>query len=44
MMENRHYWDLRLRKKSKLDPSEFFEMIDKVLEKYPHVKIVAITL
>jgi 2-dehydro-3-deoxygluconokinase len=31
-------------KKSKLDPSAFFEMIDKVREKYPHVKVVATTL
>jgi 2-dehydro-3-deoxygluconokinase len=30
--------------KSKLDPSAFFGMIDKVVEKYPHVKIVATTL
>jgi 2-dehydro-3-deoxygluconokinase len=29
---------------SKLDPSAFFGMIDKVLEKYPHVKGVATTL
>jgi 2-dehydro-3-deoxygluconokinase len=31
-------------KKSKLDPSAFFEMIDKVTDKYPHVKVVATTL
>ena len=31
-------------KKSKLDPSAFFEMIDKVTGKYPHVKVVATTL
>jgi len=31
-------------KKSKLDPSVFFGMIDKVTAKYPHVKIVATTL
>jgi 2-dehydro-3-deoxygluconokinase len=31
-------------KKSKLDPSAFFEMIDKVTGKYPHIKIVATTL
>ena len=31
-------------KKSKLDPSVFFGMIDKVTSKYPHVKIVATTL
>lgn len=31
-------------KKSKLDPSVFFGMIDKVLEKFPQVKIVATTL
>jgi 2-dehydro-3-deoxygluconokinase len=30
--------------KSKLDPSTFFGMIDKVVAKYPHVKIVATTL
>jgi 2-dehydro-3-deoxygluconokinase len=30
--------------KSKLDPSTFFGMIDKVVEKYPQVKIVATTL
>jgi 2-dehydro-3-deoxygluconokinase len=30
--------------KSKLDPSAFFGMIDKVREKHPHVKIVATTL
>lgn len=30
--------------KSKLDPSTFFGMIDKVIKKYPHVKIVATTL
>lgn len=30
--------------KSKLDPSVFFGMIDSVLEKYPHVKVVATTL
>ena len=30
--------------KSKLDPSAFFGMIDKVVNKYPHVKIVATTL
>ena len=31
-------------KKSKLDPSTFFRMIDKVIEKHSHVKIVATTL
>lgn len=31
-------------KKSKLDPSVFFGMIDKVSSKYPNVKIVATTL
>jgi 2-dehydro-3-deoxygluconokinase len=31
-------------KKSKLDPSAFFGMIDKVTDKYPNVKIVATTL
>ena len=31
-------------KKSKLDPSTFFEMIDKVIEKHKNVKIVATTL
>ena len=30
--------------KSKLDPSTFFAMIDKVVEKFPDVKIVATTL
>jgi 2-dehydro-3-deoxygluconokinase len=30
--------------KSKLDPSTFFGMIDKVVEKYPNIKIVATTL
>jgi 2-dehydro-3-deoxygluconokinase len=30
--------------KSKLDPSAFFSMIDKVLGKHPHVKVVATTL
>jgi 2-dehydro-3-deoxygluconokinase len=30
--------------KSKLDPSAFFGMIDKVVVKYPHVKVVATTL
>jgi 2-dehydro-3-deoxygluconokinase len=30
--------------KSKLDPSEFFGMIDNVLGRYPHVKVVATTL
>lgn len=30
--------------KSKLDPSTFFELIDKVVEKYPKVKVVATTL
>ena len=30
--------------KSKLDPSTFFGMIDKVVAKYPQVKIVATTL
>jgi 2-dehydro-3-deoxygluconokinase len=30
--------------KSKLDPSAFFGMIEKVVTKYPHVKIVATTL
>jgi len=31
-------------KKSKLDPSAFFAMIDSVVAKFPHVKIVATTL
>jgi 2-dehydro-3-deoxygluconokinase len=31
-------------KKSKLDPSLFFAMIDGVIKKYPQVKIVATTL
>jgi 2-dehydro-3-deoxygluconokinase len=30
--------------KSKLDPTAFFGMIDKVTAKYPHVKVVATTL
>ncbi|HTR82269.1 MAG TPA: sugar kinase [Bacteroidota bacterium] len=30
--------------KSKLDPSAFFGMIDKVIAKHPHVKVVATTL
>ncbi len=30
--------------KSKLDPSAFFGMIEKVVGKYPHVKVVATTL
>jgi 2-dehydro-3-deoxygluconokinase len=30
--------------KSKLDPSVFFGMIDNVVKKHPHVKIVATTL
>jgi 2-dehydro-3-deoxygluconokinase len=30
--------------KSKLDPTAFFGMIDNVVKKYPHVKIVATTL
>jgi 2-dehydro-3-deoxygluconokinase len=30
--------------KSKLDPSAFFSMIDKVVKKHPHVKVVATTL
>ena len=30
--------------KSKLDPTTFFGMIDKVTAKYPHVKVVATTL
>jgi 2-dehydro-3-deoxygluconokinase len=30
--------------KSKLDPSAFFDMIEKVVTQYPHVKIVATTL
>jgi len=30
--------------KSKLDPSAFFGMIDTVVKKHPHVKIVATTL
>ncbi len=31
-------------KKSKLDPSAFFTMIDAVVRKYPHIKAVATTL
>jgi 2-dehydro-3-deoxygluconokinase len=31
-------------KKSKLDPSVFFGMIDSVVKKHPHVKVVATTL
>jgi 2-dehydro-3-deoxygluconokinase len=30
--------------KSKLDPANFFTMIDRVVDKHPHVKIVATTL
>jgi 2-dehydro-3-deoxygluconokinase len=30
--------------KSKLDPSTFFAMIDKAVDKYPHIKVVATTL
>jgi 2-dehydro-3-deoxygluconokinase len=30
--------------KSKLDPNTFFSMIDKVVSKHPHVKVVATTL
>ncbi len=30
--------------KSKLDPSVFFAMIDNVVKKHPHVKVVATTL
>jgi 2-dehydro-3-deoxygluconokinase len=30
--------------KGKLDPSTFFAMIDKVIKKHPHVKVVATTL
>jgi 2-dehydro-3-deoxygluconokinase len=30
--------------KSKLDPSTFFQMIDRVVAKHPHVKVVATTL
>jgi 2-dehydro-3-deoxygluconokinase len=30
--------------KSKLDPASFFSMIDKVVKKYPNIKIVATTL
>jgi 2-dehydro-3-deoxygluconokinase len=33
-----------MKAKSKLDPSTFFGMIDQVVEKFPHVKIVATTL
>jgi 2-dehydro-3-deoxygluconokinase len=33
-----------IEKKSKLDPCLFFAMIDGVIKKYPHVKIVATTL
>ena len=33
-----------VRGKSKLDPSAFFGMIDRVLKKHPHVKVVATTL
>jgi 2-dehydro-3-deoxygluconokinase len=29
---------------SKLDPSSFLDMIDRVIEKYPHIKVVATTL
>jgi 2-dehydro-3-deoxygluconokinase len=34
----------KVEKKSKLDPSTFFAMIDNVTERYPHVKGVATTL
>lgn len=34
----------KIASKSKLDPSTFFRMIDKVVAKYPHAKIVATTL
>lgn len=34
----------KVEKKSKLDPSAFVEMIDKVIDKHPNVKIVATTL
>ncbi|MBI9049165.1 MAG: sugar kinase [Anaerolineaceae bacterium] len=34
----------KVEKKSKLDPSTFFAMIDNVIEKFPHVKGVATTL
>jgi 2-dehydro-3-deoxygluconokinase len=30
--------------KSKLDPSSFFKMIEKVVDKHPHIKLVATTL
>ena len=30
--------------KSKLDPANFFSMIDRVVDKHPHIKIVATTL
>jgi 2-dehydro-3-deoxygluconokinase len=30
--------------KSKLDPAPFFEMIDRAVEKHPHIKVVATTL
>lgn len=30
--------------KSKLDPANFFKMIDRVVDKHPHIKIVATTL
>jgi len=30
--------------KSKLDPANFFTMIDRVIDKHPHIKIVATTL
>lgn len=34
----------KVEKKSKLDPSAFFEMIENVTAKYPNIKIVATTL
>jgi 2-dehydro-3-deoxygluconokinase len=33
-----------IKAESKLDPSAFLDMIDRVLERYPHIKVVATTL
>ena len=36
--------DVEQKKQSKLDPENFFKMIDAAVEKYPHIKVVATTL
>lgn len=36
--------DVEHKKQSKLDPENFFQMIDAAVEKYPHIKVVATTL